>query len=49
MYPDAGEASWVQDINGEIIRVIELMGGRKSKTYAIYEKSLSHPNEVTQG
>ena len=40
MYPGAGEISWVQDINVEIIRAIELMGGRKSKTYTIYEKTL---------
>ncbi len=40
MYPGAGEISWVQDINVEIIRAIELMGGRRSKTYTIYEKTL---------
>ena len=40
MYPDAGEISWVQDINVEIIRAIELMGARRSKTYTIYEKTL---------
>ncbi len=40
MYPGAGEISWVQDINVEIIRAIELMGARRSKTYTIYEKTL---------
>jgi GNAT superfamily N-acetyltransferase len=34
------EISWVQDVNSEIIKAIELMGGRKTKTYRIYEKAL---------
>ena len=47
LYAEGVEVSWVQDINGEIIKAIELMGGRKSKTYAIYEKPVSHSNDVT--
>ena len=36
-----GEISWVQDINTEMIKVIELMGGKRSKIYRILEKVVS--------
>ena len=38
---DGGEVSWIQDINTEIIKAIELMGGERSKTYRILEKVVS--------
>ncbi len=33
-----GEMSWVEENNKEIIKAIELMGGKKYKTYRIYKK-----------
>jgi len=36
-----GEIGWTLDNNDMVNRAIESMGGKKSKTYRIYEKSLS--------
>lgn len=36
----AGELSWVDEDNDEIIKAIELMGGFNYKSYRIYEKSI---------
>jgi GNAT superfamily N-acetyltransferase len=38
-YPD-GEMSWVLESNTMMIRAAEMIGGRLSKTYRIYEKSI---------
>lgn len=36
----SGEMSWVLENNALMLRAAEMIGGRKSKTYRIYEKSL---------
>jgi hypothetical protein len=38
-YP-SGEMSWVLENNVMMNRAAELIGGRRSKTYRIYEKTL---------
>lgn len=35
-----GELSWIEESNKEIIRAIELMGGKRYKTYEIFESVL---------
>ena len=37
-----GEMSWVEESNHEITKGITFMGGKKYKTYRIYEQSLAH-------
>lgn len=36
----SAEISWIEANNVEIVRAIEVMGGRRDKTYAIWEKTL---------
>ncbi len=38
---ETAELSWIEESNQEIIRNIEMMGGKKYRTYQIYEKMLS--------
>ena len=40
-----GELSWVLDQNERVKRIIELVGGRLSKRYRIYEKLLLGPSD----
>lgn len=35
-----GELSWIEESNKEIIRAIEIMGGKRYKTYCIWEAAL---------
>ena len=37
-----GELSWVEETNKEMVHAITVMGGRKYKTYRIYEASLAN-------
>ncbi|MBN8711544.1 MAG: hypothetical protein BGO12_07225 [Verrucomicrobia bacterium 61-8] len=39
----SAELSWIEANNTQVIKLIELMGATHSKSYAIYEKTISRP------